>query len=102
MLCSRSRVSSVRWRSTDRATSSLWRVLSHCSILQRPPRCTDLISLGEAFPRRLAGDVHAFSDPDSNSGFLVTAAELARRGTALMQQPTIFSEMYNMAASPHQ
>ena len=28
----------------------------------------------------LAGDVHAFSDPDSNSGFLVTAAELARRG----------------------
>jgi phosphonate transport system substrate-binding protein len=29
----------------------------------------------------LAGDVHAFSDPDSNSGFLVTAAELARKGT---------------------
>ena len=28
----------------------------------------------------LAGDVHAFSDPDSNSGFLVTAAELARKG----------------------
>lgn len=27
----------------------------------------------------LAGDVHAFSDPDSNSGWLVTAAELARR-----------------------
>ena len=27
----------------------------------------------------LAGDIHAFSDPDSNSGFLVTAAELARR-----------------------
>jgi phosphonate transport system substrate-binding protein len=28
----------------------------------------------------LAGDIHAFSDPDSNSGFLVTAAELAGMG----------------------
>ncbi len=28
----------------------------------------------------LRGDVHAFSDPDSNSGWLVTAAALARRG----------------------
>ena len=28
----------------------------------------------------LNGDIHAFSDPDSNSGFLVTAAELARKG----------------------
>jgi phosphonate transport system substrate-binding protein len=28
----------------------------------------------------LAGDIHAFSDPDSNSGFLVTAAELASMG----------------------
>jgi phosphonate transport system substrate-binding protein len=28
----------------------------------------------------LAGDVHAFSDPDSNSGYLATAAELARSG----------------------
>lgn len=28
----------------------------------------------------LAGDVHAFSDPDSNSGYLVTAAELAGMG----------------------
>ncbi|MBZ8134421.1 PhnD/SsuA/transferrin family substrate-binding protein [Afifella sp. IM 167] len=28
----------------------------------------------------LAGDIHAFSDPDSNSGFLVTAAELAAKG----------------------
>jgi phosphonate transport system substrate-binding protein len=28
----------------------------------------------------LAGDVHAFSDPDSNSGYLATAAELARKG----------------------
>jgi phosphonate transport system substrate-binding protein len=28
----------------------------------------------------LAGDIHAFSDPDSNSGFLVTAAELAEMG----------------------
>ena len=28
----------------------------------------------------LAGGVHAFSDPDSNSGFLVTASDLARMG----------------------
>lgn len=28
----------------------------------------------------LAGDIHAFSDPDSNSGYLVTAAELAKHG----------------------
>ncbi|OJX47815.1 PhnD/SsuA/transferrin family substrate-binding protein [Devosia sp. 66-22] len=27
---------------------------------------------------QLRGDIHAFSDPDSNSGYLVTAAELAR------------------------
>lgn len=29
----------------------------------------------------LKGDIHAFSDPDSNSGYLVTAAELARHDT---------------------
>jgi len=28
----------------------------------------------------LRDDIHAFSDPDSNSGFLVTASELAKRG----------------------
>jgi phosphonate transport system substrate-binding protein len=28
----------------------------------------------------LKGDIHAFSDPDSNSGFLVTRAALAERG----------------------
>jgi phosphonate transport system substrate-binding protein len=28
----------------------------------------------------LKGDIHAFSDPDSNSGFLVTATLLAKRG----------------------
>lgn len=28
----------------------------------------------------LAGGIHAFSDPDSNSGFLVTASDLARSG----------------------
>lgn len=28
----------------------------------------------------LQGSIHAFSDPDSNSGFLVTASDLARRG----------------------
>lgn len=30
----------------------------------------------------LAGGVHAFSDPDSNSGWLVTASDLARMGRA--------------------
>lgn len=30
----------------------------------------------------LRGDVHAFSDPDSNSGYLVTASDLARIGEA--------------------
>jgi phosphonate transport system substrate-binding protein len=30
----------------------------------------------------LRGDIHAFSDPDSNSGFLVTSAMLADLGTA--------------------
>lgn len=30
----------------------------------------------------LAGDVHAFSDPDSNSGYLVTRSLLAGRGTS--------------------
>ena len=29
----------------------------------------------------LAGDIHAFSDPDSNSGYLVTASYLAARNT---------------------
>lgn len=28
----------------------------------------------------LEGDIHAFSDPDSNSGYLVTASDLARKG----------------------
>jgi phosphonate transport system substrate-binding protein len=32
--------------------------------------------------RQLRGDIHAFSDPDSNSGYLVTTAELARDGLA--------------------
>lgn len=30
----------------------------------------------------LEGDIHAFSDPDSNSGYLVTAAEMAALGTS--------------------
>lgn len=30
----------------------------------------------------LAGDIHAFSDPDSNSGYLVTRSLLAGRGTS--------------------
>lgn len=34
----------------------------------------------------LRGDIHAFSDPDSNSGFLVTRAELA----GLQQSPATF------------
>lgn len=36
--------------------------------------------------QNLAGDVHAFSDPDSNSGFLVTRSELAR----MRQTPDAF------------
>lgn len=36
----------------------------------------------------LEGDVHAFSDPDSNSGFLVTAAELAE----MDERPETFFE----------
>lgn len=35
---------------------------------------------GASSIKELAGDIHAFSDPDSNSGFLVTAAELAGMG----------------------
>lgn len=31
---------------------------------------------------QLAGDIHAFSDPDSNSGYLVTRALLAERSTS--------------------
>jgi phosphonate transport system substrate-binding protein len=38
----------------------------------------------------LAGDVHAFSDPDSNSGFLVTRALLAER----QQTPDQFFRQY--------
>ena len=32
--------------------------------------------------QQLRGDIHAFSDPDSNSGYLVTAAELAEMHTS--------------------
>ena len=37
---------------------------------------------GAATLAELRGDLHAFSDPDSNSGFLVTSAMLADLGTA--------------------
>jgi phosphonate transport system substrate-binding protein len=37
---------------------------------------------GAATLAELRGDIHAFSDPDSNSGFLVTSAMLADLGTA--------------------
>lgn len=37
---------------------------------------------GAATLAELRGDIHAFSDPDSNSGFLVTSAMLADIGTA--------------------
>jgi phosphonate transport system substrate-binding protein len=37
---------------------------------------------GAATLAGLRGDIHAFSDPDSNSGFLVTSAMLADIGTA--------------------
>ena len=39
----------------------------------------------------LRGDIHAFSDPDSNSGFLVTRAELAERG---LKPETFFAKTF--------
>ncbi|MDF1717395.1 MAG: PhnD/SsuA/transferrin family substrate-binding protein [Antarcticimicrobium sp.] len=41
-----------------------------------------IVSAGDAAERieDLRGGMHAFSDPDSNSGFLVTASDLARMG----------------------
>jgi phosphonate transport system substrate-binding protein len=39
----------------------------------------------------LKGDIHAFSDPDSNSGFLVTRAALAERG---LRPETFFSKSF--------
>lgn len=41
-----------------------------------------IVRQGDAAARLedLRGDVHAFSDPDSNSGYLVTASDLARLG----------------------
>lgn len=39
----------------------------------------------------LRGDIHAFSDPDSNSGFLVTRAALAERG---LKPETFFAKTF--------
>ncbi|MFG1420453.1 substrate-binding domain-containing protein [Roseixanthobacter liquoris] len=39
----------------------------------------------------LRGDIHAFSDPDSNSGFLVTRAALAEQG---LRPETFFSKIF--------
>ena len=39
----------------------------------------------------LRGDIHAFSDPDSNSGFLVTRAALAERG---LKPDTFFAKTF--------
>lgn len=39
----------------------------------------------------LRGDIHAFSDPDSNSGFLVTRAALAEQG---LRSETFFSKTF--------
>jgi phosphonate transport system substrate-binding protein len=39
----------------------------------------------------LRGDIHAFSDPDSNSGYLVTTALLAKRG---VRPPSFFSRTF--------
>ena len=39
----------------------------------------------------LAGDIHAFSDPDSNSGYVATAAELARKG---LRPETFFRQIF--------
>ena len=43
-------------------------------LIGRPEREADTLA-------DLRGDIHAFSDPDSNSGYLVTTAALARMGT---------------------
>ena len=40
---------------------------------------------------QLAGDVHAFSDPDSNSGFIVTQSELVARN---MDRDTFFGRSF--------
>lgn len=47
----------------------LYRALTICDVDRRT---SDIMSL--------RGDIHAFSDPDSNSGYLVTEAELVSRG----------------------
>ena len=39
----------------------------------------------------LAGDIHAFSDPDSNSGYVATASELARKG---LKPRTFFRQIF--------
>ncbi|WP_426434494.1 PhnD/SsuA/transferrin family substrate-binding protein [Bradyrhizobium genosp. P] len=39
----------------------------------------------------LRGDIHAFSDPDSNSGFLVTRVEMAQRG---LRPETFFAKTF--------
>jgi phosphonate transport system substrate-binding protein len=49
--------------------------LYHAYLIARQDR-------GAATLAELRGDLHAFSDPDSNSGFLVTSAMLAELGTA--------------------
>lgn len=45
---------------------------------------------GESFDD-LRGDIHAYSDPDSNSGFLVTTALLAEMG---LRPPDFFSSFF--------
>lgn len=53
----------------------VWRgrpLYQSCLIVRKEREVTDW--------RKLKGDIHAFSDPDSNSGFLATRALLARNG----------------------
>jgi phosphonate transport system substrate-binding protein len=52
-------------------------------VVERDRRASDLADL--------RGDIHAFSDPDSNSGFLVTRAMLAQRN---LRPETFFSKTF--------
>jgi len=60
----------------------------------RPLYQSYLISGASSLPKAvhdLRGSVHAFSDPDSNSGYLVTAALLAREG---LRPESFFSRVF--------
>ncbi|WP_429007725.1 MULTISPECIES: substrate-binding domain-containing protein [Xanthobacteraceae] len=64
----------------------LWRgqpLYQSCLIVDRDRNARDF--------QDLKGDIHAFSDPDSNSGFLVTRALLAEHG---LKPPSFFARTF--------